>query len=217
MRILFFDTSCEFILVGLYTTNDTEIKEEYFYSGYHPREASFRLLGDIETALKAVTWDKPDLVVCCKGPGSFTGIRISVTTARNLAQIWNIPVLGLDTIEMYSSYYANYYSCPAVVTIDGKQKKVFCGYNDKEIYKGTYDIFPSEISNVFKKELSGESINIISDTDLVSSNYNILFSLPNPIYILKKEISTLKTSNTIDNSFSKLLPNYMRETYAHKP
>lgn len=216
VRILFFDTSCDFILVGLYSLQNKEIKEEYFYAGNHPRESSYRLLSDIQLGLTSVSWEKPDVVSCAIGPGSFTGIRISVATARNLSQLWKIPNLGFDTIEMYSNFYSDFYKSPVITVLDGKQKKVFAGSFRNQSYKGTFDISPSEFETQFKEELETENRIIIADTNLVKSDFKIESQLPNPISILKRNISKLESLTLADNSYLTLHPKYMRNTYAHK-
>lgn len=33
------------------------------------------------------------------GPGSFTGLRISMSTAKTLAQIWELPIVGIPTLD----------------------------------------------------------------------------------------------------------------------
>lgn len=213
MRILFFDTSCDFILVGLYSINESQIIEDYFFAENLPREASFRLISEIERGLNAISLNKPDAIICCSGPGSFTGIRISVSTARNLSQIWEVPTLGLDTIEMYSTYYANFYKSPVIVCIDGKQKKVFAGYSDGKIYKGTFDITPNEIETIFQNEYSYSKI--ISDTGLIK-HHDLLSHLPNPIPLIEQKLSIIRNLNLPSNDYSSLLPKYMRETYASK-
>lgn len=43
--------------------------------------------------------NKPDLISVTNGPGSFTGLRVGLTTAKMLAMAWNIPVVPVDTLQ----------------------------------------------------------------------------------------------------------------------
>lgn len=38
-------------------------------------------------------------VACAIGPGSFTGLRIGLATAKMCARIWGVPLFGVDTLE----------------------------------------------------------------------------------------------------------------------
>lgn len=40
-----------------------------------------------------------DLIVCDKGPGSFTGIRIGIATAKAFSDALNIPAIGISSLE----------------------------------------------------------------------------------------------------------------------
>ena len=42
-----------------------------------------------------------DKVAIVVGPGSFTGIRIGVTTARALCQVWKRPIAAVGTLESF--------------------------------------------------------------------------------------------------------------------
>lgn len=55
----------------------------------------------IDEAINAAGTDKSDLthVAASAGPGSFTGIRIGVVTARTMAQMLGLPCVSVSTLE----------------------------------------------------------------------------------------------------------------------
>ena len=52
-----------------------------------------------EEDLKA---EELDAVAVSRGPGSFTGIRIGMATAKGFAQIWNKPVICVPTLDSFA-------------------------------------------------------------------------------------------------------------------
>jgi tRNA threonylcarbamoyladenosine biosynthesis protein TsaB len=68
--------------------------------GARPAHAS-RLLAAAEEALAAagVGWEDVERLAVGVGPGSFTGLRIGIATARALAQARGLPVVGVSTLE----------------------------------------------------------------------------------------------------------------------
>ena len=55
----------------------------------------------IDEALRGAGVSKEELthIAASKGPGSFTGIRIGVTTARTMAQMLGLPCIGVSSLE----------------------------------------------------------------------------------------------------------------------
>ncbi len=45
-----------------------------------------------------------DAIAVVTGPGSFTGIRIGMATARGLADTWDIPLLGHNTLDLLARH-----------------------------------------------------------------------------------------------------------------
>ncbi len=62
---------------------------------------SVRLLPLIEDLLAeaGLSLEELDGIAVVSGPGSFTGLRIGMTVAKTLAQVLNVPVVGVSTLE----------------------------------------------------------------------------------------------------------------------
>ncbi len=90
----------------------------------------------IETVLKETGLSLKDLdaVAISKGPGSYTGLRIGVSTAKGLCYSLNKPLIALNTLE-HSAYgcsllhgKATDLFCPM---IDARRMEVYCAVYDK--------------------------------------------------------------------------------------
>jgi tRNA threonylcarbamoyl adenosine modification protein YeaZ len=46
-----------------------------------------------------VELDSVEAIIVAKGPGSFNGLRVGISTAKGLASTLNIPLLGVNTLE----------------------------------------------------------------------------------------------------------------------
>lgn len=62
---------------------------------------SEQLIPHMDEMIKAAGVSKKDItaVAVSIGPGSFTGLRIGLATAKMLSYIWKVPLAGVDTLE----------------------------------------------------------------------------------------------------------------------
>jgi len=72
--------------------------------------------------------DRPDAVGVALGPGSFTGVRIGLATAKGLADGWGVPLVGLDNLAaMAAAWEALTPGSGASIlpVIDARKKKFY--------------------------------------------------------------------------------------------
>lgn len=67
-----------------------------------------------------------DAVMVTKGPGSFTGLRVGLSTAKGLSQALGIPLIGLSTLEALASQLP-WTDREVCALIDSRKGEVFAG------------------------------------------------------------------------------------------
>ncbi|MFB3844703.1 MAG: tRNA (adenosine(37)-N6)-threonylcarbamoyltransferase complex dimerization subunit type 1 TsaB [Candidatus Cloacimonadaceae bacterium] len=84
------------------------------------------LMPQLDTAMKFCGLKPEDLsgIITTIGPGSFTGLRIGLATAKGLAYARKIPLLTYSTLELIA---ANCYCCanPILVCLDAKMQELY--------------------------------------------------------------------------------------------
>ena len=100
MKILAIDTASNICGVSIMNDTDLLIKLDTDTGRTH----SENLMPMIKTALDKTNLSLSDinLIVCDKGPGSFTGIRIGLATANAFCDSLNIPSIGISSLEALS-------------------------------------------------------------------------------------------------------------------
>lgn len=92
---------------------------------------SVKLLPMIESMLCEAGLSFPDIDVysCGVGPGSFTGVRIGVATAKGFAQSWNKPMVSLSSLQLLAENLCGYEGL-RVPCIHARVDELFCAaYN----------------------------------------------------------------------------------------
>jgi tRNA threonylcarbamoyladenosine biosynthesis protein TsaB len=86
-----------------------------------------RLVPAIEQALKvsALTYADLDRIAVTVGPGSFTGVRVGLATARGLGAATDLPVIGILTTEVIALEARRGKNQPVAVAIDARRAEVY--------------------------------------------------------------------------------------------
>lgn len=96
--------------------------------GERPRHAGV-LLELIERVLAdgGSGWDEVERIAVGTGPGSFTGLRIGVATARALAQARGVPVVGVSTLAALAAGVAEALpeADPVLAVLDARRGEAF--------------------------------------------------------------------------------------------
>ncbi len=101
LKYLAFDTSSDQLVVGCAEIDSTAttFALKSHQQAMNQSRQSERLLPSIDLCLKGAQWDVQDLsgLIVGMGPGSFTGLRIGIATARTLADSLSLKVVGLSS------------------------------------------------------------------------------------------------------------------------
>ncbi|MBR6025284.1 MAG: tRNA (adenosine(37)-N6)-threonylcarbamoyltransferase complex dimerization subunit type 1 TsaB [Firmicutes bacterium] len=120
MKILAIETTGHFASVAL---GSRQIKNDTDYS--HLQEISPMCLEILEK--EGIKGTELDAIAVSRGPGSFTGIRIGLATAKALALVWDKPVICVPTLESFA--YRDDIDADTIVipVFDARRNQVYGG------------------------------------------------------------------------------------------
>lgn len=122
-RVLGFDTSTGLLTVA--ATADERVLEERDVepdSTGRPRHARELLTAVEEVLSGSGGWDGLDKIAVGLGPGTFTGLRIGIATARSLAQARGVPVVGVSSLRALA---ANAAGSRVLAVLDARRTEAF--------------------------------------------------------------------------------------------
>ena len=121
MNSLIIDTSTKYLYIAL--VQDDKILAERIFEG--SKNHAGNSVYQIDLMLKEHNLKTSDLdnVYCGYGPGSYTGVRISVTIAKMLASFSNINLYGISSLYLAGSGYDNK---NVAVMFDARRGNSFC-------------------------------------------------------------------------------------------
>ncbi len=128
--VIAFDTANEMISLGLGRLDRTDKTIECVASREVGafRASNVKLLPEIDALLKGAGVERAQLacVVCGRGPGSFTGVRICMASAKGLAIGLGVPLFGVSTSDSLAWQQWAFGVRGAVVVLgDAMRKEVY--------------------------------------------------------------------------------------------
>ena len=122
MNILALETSGDILHLALQTDKD--------YSAHTitvGRHFSEELIVRIQSICndRNIKLQHLDLLVCARGPGSFTGLRVGMATAKGISLAAAIPLVSLSTMDIFH-YPLQQRSMPILCALDAKKKRYYC-------------------------------------------------------------------------------------------
>ena len=147
-------------------------KKKIIATSFKPRlkKVSECLVLEIENLLKSNSKDYKNItkIIAINGPGSFTGIRTSVTVAKVLGLTLNIPVCGISLFDLMLMQHKNIKT--------NSDQKFFIHLNDERFF--VQDIYKSgKKSEVSIINFETELLSDIVDFQLVSIDNKVIKSL----------------------------------------
>ena len=190
MRVLAFDTSMSACSVAVW--QDNVVLAESTEMMVHGQAE--RLVPAIEQALKisAVTYADLDKIAVTVGPGSFTGVRVGLATARGLGAATGLPVIGILTTEVIALEARRGKNQPVAVAIDARRAEVYlhCFGNNGLQVKDPNCVLPEEAA----AQLEHDKWMIAGDgAEIVLSHMKQLHDVSD----LKHDISEIKIVNVV--------------------
>lgn len=132
MKILAFDTATRATTVALVDTGGGSAIQarDDPAPGKRPRHTThlMPLIADLLQRAEC-GWDELDRIAVGVGPGTFTGLRIGVATARALARTRKIELVGVSTLQslaLGAAQAATAHGCDAILAVlDARRGEVF--------------------------------------------------------------------------------------------
>jgi tRNA threonylcarbamoyladenosine biosynthesis protein TsaB len=122
-RILSIETSTSICSVAIHEQGELLALAEIKEPGAHAE----KLVSLVDAALKQANLRLVDLaaVAVSQGPGSYTGLRIGVSTAKGIAYALDIPLIGINTLQAMAASQKIAEGEYVVAVLDARRQEVY--------------------------------------------------------------------------------------------
>lgn len=136
MKILAFDTSSKALSVAV--LEDSSLLADISLN--IKKNHSISLMPSIDFLMSSIQLEPQDIdrIVVAQGPGSYTGLRVAVATAKMLAYSLNCELVGVSSLQALCPNHSD--SGLVVPLIDARRQHAYAGFyqNGEVIYPDAY-------------------------------------------------------------------------------
>lgn len=225
MKILGIETSTPIGSVGLIDGDKLIAEQALDITRHH----SARLMPVIDQTLKwgNLSIQEIDAVAVSVGPGSFTGVRIGVGTAKTICYAIQKPIVGVSTLAAIA-YNLRHVESQICVVLDARRDEVYgATFRGGGKWERQSDDLCLPIQDLLTRVtpptiFSGSGLDRYADRieDLLSSDQSnsisfadLPFRIPRGINVAWLGLERLVSSDT-DDCFT-IVPNYIRQGVSH--
>lgn len=177
MKILAIDTATEVCSVAILEDKNVILERTLETVNTH----SVTLMPLLQEVLSEcnLTINDIDLFACDKGPGSFTGIRIGLSTIKAFCDVTNKPCVGITSLEGFAYKLSDTPNRDFIICslLNANHGNAYCGifnFNNGKLVL-THDYFSDSIDNIL---------------DFVNSLEKNIFFVGNCFFLLKDMIES---------------------------
>ncbi len=200
-------------------------KSELLFSSYFNIKIthSETLMPEIDRALSLcnLSTENIDAIAIAIGPGSFTGLRIGLSTAKGIAYAHQLPIIPISSLKIVAM---NYYNCGKDILVmqDAKMKEVYVALYSSNLEEiiAPMCINPKDVIQLIKNPTIAVGTGILTYHEFLEKNSDIEI---NPLIeknqAKAESIFSIIEIEDINPSFdfdfnSKLEPDYIRKSQA---
>jgi len=210
MKVLAFDTSSKALSLAI--LEDKQVLAETTIN--IKKNHSITLMPAIDFLMASLDWTPKDLdrIVVAEGPGSYTGLRIAVATAKTLAHTLNIELVGMSSLLALVPRQQEGLLVPLM---DARRNNVYAGF-----YENAKPVMPEahlSFAEVLEKVKDAEQVTFVGEVgpfveqiqeQLSQANYQE--TLPNAANL------ALLAWDKEAGSLHDLVPNYLKRVEAEE-
>lgn len=214
MKMLAIDTSS--LVATVAVMSGEKLLGEYTINS--PMTHSQKLMPIIEELLSTLdlSMEDIDIIGVSRGPGSFTGIRIGISTAKGLAHPRNIPIMGVSSLEAmsYNLLYCSHIICPIM---DARRNQVYTGiykWVDHKLETILYEA-PLSITELMDNLKKSEEKVIFLGDGVEKYKDEIIDALGDRVVFAPKYINMQRASSVAQLAFDKMFKEELKPKSYH--